>query len=147
MSADLPAATVEPTLYDVVEFPGHARVDTHPGRLAALGTLRGMRPAAVEQCRVLEVGCGDGANLIPMAYQLPAAHFVGIDYAATAIARAQHAANTLDLTNLELRVADLMDVTPALGDFDYIIAHGFYSWVPAHVRDRLLDVCGSQLAP
>src|SRR5207237_8904037 len=30
---------------------------------------------------------------------------------------------------------------------DYIIAHGLYSWIPADVRDRLMEVCRERLAP
>jgi SAM-dependent methyltransferase len=146
MSTDHSAASAEPTLYDLVDFPGQARADSHPARVAAIGVLRGMRPAAVERCRVLEIGCGDGANLIPMAYQLPAARFVGIDLAARPVARGQRVAAALGLSNLELHVGDVMAVTSDIGEFDFIIAHGFYSWVPEPVRDRLLDVCAQQLA-
>ena len=40
-------------------------------------------------CRVLELGCGDGGNLIPMAYALPEApSFVGLDLNAAAVAAA-----------------------------------------------------------
>ena len=44
-------------------------------------------PRAVERCRVLELGCGDGGNVIPMAYALPEAEFVGLDLNAAAVAR------------------------------------------------------------
>ncbi|MCX6631793.1 MAG: methyltransferase regulatory domain-containing protein, partial [Candidatus Solibacter sp.] len=36
---------------------------------------------------------------------------------------------------------------PREGEFDYIFAHGLYSWIPAGVRDRLLAVCRERLAP
>ena len=49
----------------------------------------GMRPAPVEQCRVLELGCGDGGNLIPMAYTLRGSEFVGVDLGARGIAIGQ----------------------------------------------------------
>ena len=35
----------------------------------------------------------------------------------------------------------------AAGEFDYILAHGLYSWVPAGVRDALLALCRARLAP
>ena len=31
--------------------------------------------------------------------------------------------------------------------FDYIIAHGVYSWVPDPVRDRILAICSESLSP
>ena len=33
------------------------------------------------------------------------------------------------------------------GEFDYIVAHGLYSWIPADVRDRLMALCRELLAP
>ena len=41
-----------------------------------------------------------------------------------------------------------MDVADAadLGEFDYILAHGLYSWVPQHVREKILALCGRSLA-
>lgn len=62
--------------YDEVLYNNYALLHTHPNRLATLGKLFGLKPAPVERCRVLELGCGDGANLIPMAYSLPDSQFL-----------------------------------------------------------------------
>jgi SAM-dependent methyltransferase len=137
----------ETTPYDIVDYPGHAFPDTHPWRLAAVGILHGMAPADVRTARVLELGCGDGANLVPMAYALPDATFTGIDLAPRAIARGRAAADALGLRNLALEAMDLMDFAGEEGAFDYVIAHGLYSWVPEPVRDRALALCGRLLAP
>jgi methyltransferase-like protein len=135
------------TLYDAVLYPNPPFSQTHPDRLASLAILYGMDPAPVSRCRVLEVGCGDGENLIPMAFQYPAAEFLGIDAAAVAV----HAGNleiaALGLTNIRLEHRDIMDCAPQLGTFDYVIAHGFYSWVPEPVRDKLLAILQASLAP
>ena len=56
-------------------------------------------------------------------------------------------AGDLALSNIEIRVADLRDLAAEQGEFDYIFAHGLYSWVPAEVRDGLLAVCRQRLAP
>ena len=53
----------------------------------------------------------------------------------------------LGLSNMNLVAADLRDIGAGHGAFDYIIAHGVYSWVPAEVRDRLLAVCAERLSP
>ena len=135
------------TAYDDFPYPGFPYSQTHPDRLATLGTLFGMAPAPVERCRVLELGCGDGGNLIPMAYALPESRFVGIDLAPSAIARAQTRARALGLANLALFCGDLSDPGIALGNFDFIVAHGVYSWVTDSVRDGLLAVCRAALAP
>jgi tRNA G46 methylase TrmB len=77
-------------------------VQTHPDRLATLATLFGLRPAPPQRCRVLELGCGDGGNLIPMALALPDASFVGVDAAPKAIARGQGVVAELGLANVTL---------------------------------------------
>jgi SAM-dependent methyltransferase len=133
--------------YDEIPYPGRQHPQTHPDRMAAVATLAGMAPAPVARCRVLEVGCGDGANLIPMAHGLPGSEFVGIDLADRPVERGREAARTLGLTNLTLATLDLVDFSPEAGPFDYIIAHGVYSWIPAAARDRLLALVASHLAP
>ena len=135
------------TSYDEVPYPSLAHVQCHPDSLAALGILSGLKPAPLANCRVLEVGCATGANLLPMALSLPGASFVGFDYSARQIEAAQAAAQAVGITNARLLHLDIRDVTPALGEFDYIIAHGIYSWVPAEVRERLLAICQQNLAP
>ena len=106
-----------------------------------------MTPAPVTACRVLEIGCGNGANLIPLAYHLPESRFTGIDLATAPVGAASAMAGELGLSNIDLRVADLRDLGAEMGEFDYIFAHGLYSWIPADVRDRLLAVCRERLAP
>ncbi|HLJ57908.1 MAG TPA: class I SAM-dependent methyltransferase [Chthonomonadaceae bacterium] len=136
-----------PTSYDIVQYSSHALPQTHPDRLGAIAALFGMCPKAVDECSVLELGCGDGGNLLPMAYGLPGSRFVGVDLAAGPIAAGQAMAQALGLSNIDLRCADIMEIGPEWGSFDYIIAHGFYSWAPPHVQDRLMSICGANLAP
>jgi methyltransferase-like protein/SAM-dependent methyltransferase len=135
------------TNYDDVPYPNLSHVQSHPDSLATLAQLLGLKPAPVDGCRVLEIGCALGGNLLPMALGLPTSRFVGIDYSPVQIEAAQAAQAALGLENVELRCLDIMDVTPELGEFDYIIAHGIYSWVPEPVRDQLLEVCRQNLAP
>lgn len=133
--------------YDAIPYTSYPRVETHPDRLATLATLLGMRPAPVRHCRVLEIGCGDGGNLVPMAYSLPESRFVGVDLAERPIAAAGRTISELGLSNIEMIAADLRTIGDSFGEFDYIIAHGVYSWVPAEVRAALLGVCRARLAP
>ena len=78
---------IERDAYDAVVYPGYAYPATHPDRLAVMAMLHGLDPAPVERCRVLEIGCNEGANLIPMAYAIPGSEFVGFDVASQPIAR------------------------------------------------------------
>ncbi|MFB3827585.1 MAG: methyltransferase regulatory domain-containing protein [Bryobacteraceae bacterium] len=136
---------MNPDRYDVVRYPTEIKTSTHPDRLAAVATLFDLSPAPPERCRVLEIGCGDGGNLIPMAFSLPGSRFTGIDRAETAVAAGRALTAELGLSNLDLQAMDLMDFQG--GEFDYIIAHGIYSWVPAPVRERILAICAASLAP
>jgi SAM-dependent methyltransferase len=133
------------TLYDRIPYPSQARPQTHPDRLAVLGTLFGLAPAPVNACRVLEVGCGDGSNLVPLAYALPDSQFVGVDLAAKPIAAARSMSAELGLTNVRFEHADLADIEADPNPFDYILAHGVFSWVPAATQAALLDLCRSHL--
>lgn len=127
-------------------YPGYPFAQTHPDRLATIATLLGLSPAPVTVCRVLELGCGDGGNLVPMAYGLPGSHFSGVDLSGAAVERAATVAGVLGLGNLDVRRADLARL-PELGTFDYVIAHGVYSWVAEEERDALLAACRAHLAP
>lgn len=135
------------TPYDEVLYIGAPFAQTHPERLAMLAQLYGMNPASVERCRVLELGCTDGGNLIPMALALPHSQFIGIDLSERAIATGRAVVQKLKLTNIELRAVDIVDVDATWGQFDFIIAHGVFSWVPAHVREQVLRIANRNLTP
>ena len=131
--------------YDAVAYPSFPYPDTHPDRLAAMAILHGLSPVPVERCRVLEIACNEGANLIPMAYAIPGSEFVGFDLARLPVERGQERIRELGLKNAWIFAGDLLDAGKELGQFDYIIAHGLYAWVPAAVRERLMAVCGELL--
>ena len=135
------------TAYDEVPYPGLPHTETHLDHLAVIGKLHGMAPVPPERCRVLEIGCGDGANLIPMADQYPQSEFLGIDLSERAIARGRADAAELALQNIALRHRDILEVSARDGQFDYIIAHGIYSWVPHAVRDKILSIFAQNLTP
>lgn len=132
--------------YNLVYYPGHALAQAHPDRLGTLAALFGVGPRSVEVCRVLELGCGDGMNLISVALALPEATCVGIDLAAIGIDKGNTIVAHLGLTNVSLRQFDIMDVRQEFGKFDYIIAHGIYSWIPEPARNKLLAICKANLS-
>jgi len=133
--------------YDAVAYPGHAFSQTHPSRLATIAHFHGMNPALPTAMRVLELGCGRGGNLIPMAAQYPGSRFLGIDLSGDSIRQASANAAELGLANLAFEKRDILQVAGEIGRFDYIIAHGVYSWVPDIVRERIIALFGELLAP
>jgi SAM-dependent methyltransferase len=133
--------------YEELPYPNFSFPHTHPDRLATIGSLFGFVPAPVDRCRVLELGCSAGGNLIPMAATLPHSEFVGIDFSETAVSNGVADIAALALTNIRLLPMDIRAFGEAFGTFDYIIAHGIYSWVPDDVRESLLALCARRLAP
>ncbi len=132
--------------YEDVPYVGRANRKSHPDRMATIATLLGMNPPPPASCRVLEIACGDGANLIPAAASLPGSRFVGFDFAPSGIERARRMAAQLGLANALFLTLDLRAVPEDFGEFDYIIAHGLYSWVPASIRRHLLPFVARHLA-
>ena len=134
--------------YDALPYPSFTFAQTHPDRLATMATFYGMEPADPEKCRVLELGCGDGANLLAMAYVLPGSEFVGLDLSDVHINDAKNTSSQLGIKNASFLKEDVTDFdAERFGTFDYIIAHGLFSWVPDFVRSKILEVYGKCLAP
>ncbi len=119
-----------------IEYPSSAIAHTHPARLSATAILRGLDVDFRPTFSYLELACGDASNLLPLAAQFPEATFVGVDLDAAAIARGQRRARGLGLGNLKLIQGDLREADVG-GTFDYVVAHGVYSWVEAAVQAAL----------
>ena len=76
-----------------------------------------------------------------MAAATPGIQAVGVDLAAEPIAEATAAAAEIGLRNVEFRQGGRARADRrSLGEFDYIVAHGVYGWIPEDARDALLDV-------
>jgi len=139
--------TVTLASYDALPYPGEPVAAMHPDRLAVLGRLHGLATASAARCRVLELGCCDGGNLVPLALAYPESRFVGLDLSVRQVEAGRAEVAALGLPNLELRHASILDVDPGWGAFDYVLCHGVYSWVPADVRRKILAVARENLAP
>jgi len=133
--------------YDAVPYPDMPHKTAHPRHLEAVATLFGVQPPPIPQCRVLELGCAAGGNLIPAALELPGSTFLGIDLSARQIDSGRQVVETLGLKNIELRAANILEVSDDWGQFDYIICHGVLSWVPPEVGEKIFDICHRNLSP
>ena len=145
-----PAREAERTVrdaYDRVPYPSVSQHRTHPDHLAVLALLHGLETAPPERCRVLELGCADGGNLLPMALEMPQSRFVGIDLSPRQIEAGRAFAAELGAANLELRAGSILDVDASWGLFDYLICHGVFSWVAPAVQEKILAVCRENLSP
>jgi cyclopropane fatty-acyl-phospholipid synthase-like methyltransferase len=131
--------------YDDFPYLCLIRPDIQPRHLATLAMLFNLQPPSLTTARILELGCGNGINLLAIAQSLPQAHCLGIDYSARQIADGQKMIKEVGLNNIFLKQLDILDVDDSLGQFDYLIIHGVYSWVTSHVQKKLLSICQHHL--
>ncbi len=135
------------TSYNDIPYMGRVHAQTHIERLALSARVFGMKTVPLEQARVLELGCGDGSNLVNMAINLPDAYFVGIDGSEVHIERGREMATVAQANNVRLEAMDISDLTDQFGMFDYIICHGVFSWVPENVRQDILRISRDCMSP
>jgi SAM-dependent methyltransferase len=137
-----------PFIYDEVRYSNFPYAQTHPDRLATVAILHGLEPPDPFRARVLEIGCGAGGNLMAMAAATPGIRAVGVDLAAVAIEDGRKVAAAVGLDNVDLQQGVVRALTDGhLGEFDYVVAHGVYGWVPADAREALLATIKASLAP
>lgn len=133
--------------YDLLPYTSNPFPMTQPSRTAALARLFGLETAPLANARVLELGCAAGGNIIPHAARYPAARFLGVDLSRTQVAAGRARIANLGLRNIEIQCQSFTELGPTDGEFDFIICHGVYSWVPGPVRDAILRICRERLSP
>ena len=114
--------------------------------LESYARLLGLSPAPASTARILEIGSSYGGNLISQALFYPKATFTGIEIAPTQVSVGKTYIDQLGITNLALLEGDVNESHHHLGTYDYIIAHGFYSWVDEETKDNFLRLCKEHLA-
>ena len=114
--------------------------------LESYARLLGLSPAPAATARILEIGSSYGGNLMSQALFYPQATFTGIEIAPTQVSVGKTYIDQLGITNLELLEGDVNESHHHLGTYDYIIAHGFYSWVDDETKDNFLRLCKEHLA-
>lgn len=129
-------------------YPPMIHNQNNPDRFATIARLAGMTPPDVRTARVLEIGAGNGLNVLSLAQAFPDAQFTGFDLEAEAIADGNDLRAAAGLENVRLEVLDLLDAEGRLEEsYDYVIAHGVFAWVPAPVAEAVLALIGRCLAP
>lgn len=137
--------------YDTEPYTSFPFAKSYPVHLAALATLFGLQAPAVSGARILELGCASGGNSIPLAIRYPDCSVTGIDLSSVQIKAGQAVVEALGLKNVRLVQGDLTRLNArqlkADAQYDYIICHGVYSWVPPEVQDAILRICHEHLTP
>ncbi len=131
-------------LYAGRVYPPMSHPASHPAVVGVHGRLAGLAPVNPDGMRVLEIGCAGGWNLLPIAAAFPGAECVGVDFSAPAIDEARGLAAAAGLANARFECADFADWQGE--GFDFVIAHGVFSWVADQAKRRLLESCRTALA-
>lgn len=113
--------------------------------LESYARLLGLSPAPASTARILEIGSSYGGNLISQALFYPKATFTGIEIAPTQVSVGKTYIDQLGIMNLELLEGDVNESHHHLGTYDYIIGHGFYSWVDEDTKNNFLRLCKEHL--
>ncbi len=134
------------TRYDELPYDSLPLPETQPDFLAAMAKLHGFDAPDPERSRILELGCAQGGNLIPLAWRWPESECVGVELSRVQAEAGAAFVAALGARNVRIVHGDLAALPEDLGAFDYIIAHGVFSWVPPSVQQALLEVCRRHLA-
>jgi len=137
---------MQQTIYKELGYKSYPFPFTTPAYLEAYGTLVGLKPPTAKTARVLELGATYGGNIISQAAHNPEATFVGIELSQDQVEKGNKIIEDAKLYNVSLVQGDILNFDESMGTFDYIIAHGFYSWISDEMKDKLLDIISNHLA-
>lgn len=137
---------VQQTIYSELGYKSMPFPYTTPATLEAYAALVGISAPNPKNARVLELGATYGGNIISQALFNPDATFVGIELSQEQVEKGNEVIANAGLTNVSLIQSDIASIGSEIGTFDYIIAHGVYSWVDDDVKDALLRLIDEHLA-
>lgn len=132
------------------EYTSHYYAELAPPHLDLAALSAGVMPPdrTDGRFRYCELGCGNGMSTNILAASHPEAEFVGIDFMPVHIANSRKVAKQGGLANArfcELSFADAC--REDFGQFDYIVAHGVYSWITPENRREMVEFYRRFLAP
>ena len=131
------------TEYDRVPYPGHPFAQTHPDRLATVATLFGLEPAPPTSAACSSSGAARAATSCRWPTRCLAAR--------SAASTCPGARSSGRRRSAALGLGNSSSARPTSrapkGEFDYVVAHGVYSWIEPQRRDALLAACRDRLAP
>lgn len=136
--------------YDEHTYDSYSYGQTCIDYLCAVAKFHGLDAVNPHNSKVLEIGCAMGGNIIGQAINHPNSQFIGIDLSSEQIAIGKRAIDGIGCKNIELIEMDICNLISEFGgkiEFDYIICHGIYSWVPDFVRSAILQSCKELLSP
>lgn len=133
-------------LHRAEAYPAMSHPAADPAVNAVVARAAGLDVADPAGARILEIGCGTGHHLLSLANRWPGARCHGVDISGRSISVARNRARQAALGNARFFECPLEQFEPE-GEYEVIIAHGVFSWVPDEVKLALMDFIGKRLAP
>ena len=131
-------------------YPSTFHVHFAPAWLDAILLWYGLRPPRAPRApfSFVDLGCGDGAELILLAAAHPEGRFLGIDAMAAHVERGRALAAEIGLDNVELHCRGFAEAgdMPA-GKADYVVSQGVLAWISPPNQAALLDLAARMLRP
>jgi SAM-dependent methyltransferase len=120
-----------------------------PAWLDHVALVAGIEPPARRNGFVwCDLGCGQGVTAAILAATHPSGVFHGIDAMPAHIDHARRLAAAAAIPNLELHAVDFAAASGlALPQFDYIVAHGVYTWIGPEAQRAVREFINRRLKP
>ena len=128
-------------------YGNRANPVSHPNQMAVVARLQGIQPPALAGCRVLELGCANGGNLLPLAESMPDSDFLGVDRALRPVDDAGRIGSKLGIENVQFACESFENLDASIGQFDYVLCHGVFCWTTPNVQEHILRICRDLLKP
>ena len=132
--------------YDNIPYKSKVFYNTQPNKIKGVFKLLNFDTPDLETARVLEIGCSFGGNILPFALANPNAEVIGVDLSKTQVDEGNRIIQHIGLTNIKLIHQNILEFGEDMGEFDYIICHGVYSWVPDIVKEGIIKVIKKHLS-
>lgn len=131
---------------NVVDYPPMSHPSADPLVLAAVARAAGLTVTLPNSAKILDIGCAEGHHILSLASRWPTACCTGLDASPKLIQRASQRAKRAGLSNVAFHEKRLSEFITH-ERFDFIIAHGFFSWVKDEVKVGLMDFIQQHLSP
>lgn len=133
-----------------VSYVSHYFDFCNPPLLDYIGACAGYAPSREkpsEPFTYCDLGCGSAKTLNIMAAANPHGQFYGMDLNPEHIAEAQRFTDEAANDNVTLLARDIAAGWEDLPVFDYMVLHGFISWVSPEIRSVALRFVAEKLKP
>jgi len=152
-NSSLPVAVARPASGYVsdVAYPRAFVPQITPPTLRLVAALNGYPAPPEHDFDYCDLGCATGDTLVTLAAANPGARFVGVERNGDHVRTGRGRVERGGLRNVRFVERDFEELGSADGEvpplFDFIVAHGIWSWVSPRKRDAILAFVRSHLKP